>query len=83
LFTLSSNPLTSDSEIRYTLENQMPVNIAIYDLSGRKITQLVGEIQNAGYHSIKLNGLNRISNTMCIIRITAGSHSEVKKAIVK
>jgi flagellar hook assembly protein FlgD len=46
------NPITS---LRYDLPERAQVTLTIYDLFGRKVTQLVNTTQEAGYRSIQWN----------------------------
>jgi hypothetical protein len=46
------NPITS---LRYDLPDQAQVTLTIYDLFGRKVTQLINTTQSAGYKSVQWN----------------------------
>ena len=50
------NPFNPGTTIRYALAEAGPVDLAIYDVAGRRVTRLVDEAQAAGAHEIKWNG---------------------------
>ncbi|NQT27469.1 PKD domain-containing protein [candidate division KSB1 bacterium] len=50
------NPFNPTTSIWYSLKEDGPVRLMLYDLRGREILQLVNEIQEAGWHEIKLGG---------------------------
>jgi hypothetical protein len=58
-----------------------PVNLAIYDLSGREVTVLVNEKQKAGYHQVEFNAA-KLSSGMYFYRLKAGEFVQIKKALL-
>jgi flagellar hook assembly protein FlgD len=63
-FTLKQNypnPSNPTSKIDYDIPVNAFVSIEVYDVSGRKVSQLVNEKQNAGYYSVSFNGSNLAS----------------------
>ena len=49
------NPVQTVSQINYQLETAEEVALAIYDIKGQKVAQLVNEKQAAGLHQQKIN----------------------------
>jgi hypothetical protein len=50
------NPVNGHTSIRYSLAAAGPVGLAVFDLQGRRIANLVdGEIQSAGEHQVDLH----------------------------
>ena len=47
------NPFNPTTQIKYDLPEDMIVTIAIYDVMGRNIRNLMNISQDAGYHSIQ------------------------------
>ncbi len=72
------NPFNLSTTIKYELPNSEFVNISVYDLLGRKMTELVNEDQQAGYHSVIWNAAQMPSG-MYFYRIQAGPFTEIKK----
>jgi len=56
------NPFINSTEINYELPYNTDVNIAIYNLSGQKITTLVTEYKKAGCYTVKWDGKDNHNN---------------------
>ena len=53
------NPFNPNTTILYSVDRKGPVDISIYDVSGRLISKLLdGEVREAGNHKVRWNGLN-------------------------
>ena len=50
------NPFNPETNIEYTLENESPVDISIYNIKGQKIKTLVDGSVSSGYHNIVWHG---------------------------
>ncbi len=49
------NPFNPETEIRYSVSEDGPVTLKLYDVIGREVKTLVDEFQPAGWHAIRLN----------------------------
>jgi len=62
------------------------VNITIYDMMGRVVSNLVSTQQNAGYKSIQWNANNNqgqpVSAGLYLYTIQAGDYSQTKKMVL-
>lgn len=58
LLSNAPNPFNPTTELKVELTQGGPVQLAVYDLSGRQVTQLVSEMLPAGSHSFTWNGLS-------------------------
>ena len=72
------NPITS---IYYQLPVTSFIDLSIYNLLGQKITTLVSEEQNAGYHQVEWNA-GDLAGGIYIYRINAGTFQDVKKMVL-
>lgn len=53
------NPFRGETEISFTVPHGSgPVSLAIYDLAGRRVREMVSGPVPAGWHSVRWNGLN-------------------------
>ena len=75
------NPFNPTTTISFSIPQREKVEIVIYDLLGRKVTELIDETLSAGRHSIDFDGSNLSSGTY-IYKITAGQFSESKKMVL-
>ncbi|MHB1050370.1 MAG: T9SS type A sorting domain-containing protein [Bacteroidota bacterium] len=75
------NPFNPSTTIRYALPHSAKVNLAIYDLLGRKIETLVDEVQTAGWNEVTWNAA-QFSSGMYFCIIKAGNFVDIKKMIL-
>lgn len=54
------NPFNPSTVIEFGLPQRQNVQLVIYDIIGRKVTELVNKTMEAGYHKIEWNGKNGI-----------------------
>jgi len=88
-YTLHSpypNPFNPITKLQYDLPENALVNITIYDMMGRVVSNLVSSQQNAGYKSIQWNATNNlgepVSAGMYIYMIQAGEFRQTKKMVL-
>ncbi|MCC5906711.1 MAG: T9SS type A sorting domain-containing protein [Balneolaceae bacterium] len=80
-FSLSQNfpnPFNPTTTIRYELPVQSSVQLAVYDLTGRKISLLVNDVLERGRHSIHFDG-SQLASGVYIYRLSAGSQVFTRK----
>ena len=80
-FNLSQNypnPFNPITTIEFQIPQNSFVNISVYDLSGRKVMQLLNRSLNAGKYSINVNGSNLASGNY-IYRMLTPIYSSAKK----
>jgi hypothetical protein len=80
-FSLSQNfpnPFNPTTTIKYTVPQNGPVTIKLYDITGKEVTTLVNEVKNIGSYEIKLNAKN-LASGVYIYRMTAKDFVSVKK----
>jgi len=79
------NPFNPVTTILYQLPNDSKVTLKVYDILGSEVSELVNEVQTAGYKEVKF-GSNRYSSGVYIYRLTAengtGSYSSIKKMVL-
>ena len=79
------NPFNPSTTLRYSMSKGELVNIAVYDMSGRLVKDLLNGYQNAGYNSIQWNATNNqgqsVSAGMYICIIKIGSYNTSKKML--
>ncbi len=79
---ISPNPTTSEALVNFALKQNTSIQIAVYDVLGRKIKELPEEKLSADSYirSIKLNDL---SAGNYIVRIGFGNYSQAKVLVVR
>lgn len=73
------NPFNPETNIDYIIQEETLVNISLYDITGRKIKELLNEKKQPGYYTIKLKG-GELSSGIYFYRMATGSgYTAVKK----
>lgn len=75
------NPFNPSTKIKFNLPSSENVKLTIYDITGRKVKELVNQDLSAGVHTVDFNASNLASGTY-IYRIQAGSFVQSKKMIL-
>ncbi|MEQ9442925.1 MAG: FlgD immunoglobulin-like domain containing protein [Cyclobacteriaceae bacterium] len=58
------NPFTERTELHYTLTDNSPVQVKVFDMLGQEVQTLVQEDQPEGEHSVQWDGRNRQGQSM-------------------
>ena len=75
------NPFNPSTTINFTLPEESRVNLTIYDILGRQMTELVNGKLSAGYYSVLWNAANFASGVY-FYRLRAGNFVETKKLLL-
>jgi len=80
------NPFNPVTTLQYDLPEDALVNITIYDMMGRVVSNLVSSQQNAGYKSIQWNATNDtgegVSAGLYLYTIQAGEFRQTRKMVL-
>jgi hypothetical protein len=80
------NPFNPITTLRYDLPQDAMVNITLYDMMGRVVSNLVKSQQNAGYKSVQWNATNDkgapVSAGLYLYTIEAGKFRQTKKMVL-
>ena len=80
------NPFNPFTTLRYDLPEGALVNITIYDMMGRVVSNLVSSQQSAGYKSVQWNATNNegqpVSAGLYLYMIQAGEFRQTKKMVL-
>jgi len=80
------NPFNPVTTLRYNLPEQSTVNIIIYDMLGRMITQLVSAKQEPGYRSVQWDATDMygksVSAGIYLYQIQAGEFVQTRKMVL-
>jgi hypothetical protein len=86
LYNAYPNPFNPVTTLQFDLPEEALVNITIYDMMGRIVSNLVSSQQNAGYKSIQWNATNNIGQPVSagvyLYKIQAGEFRQTKKMIL-
>jgi len=86
LFNNYPNPFNPLTTIRYSLERRSQVEIAIYNVLGKKICTLVNSVKPAGEHEITWDGRDSrgkpVASGIYLYRVKAGEYVNSKKMLL-
>lgn len=83
LHDIYPNPFNPSARIEYEIAITSQVNLAIYDILGRKVMDLVNEYSTAGLHRLTFD-MSAYSSGIYFVRLDAGDfHSSKKILLVK
>jgi hypothetical protein len=77
------NPFNPTTTLRFSLPEPNKVNMNIYDIMGRKVSTLISQRLEAGYHSIDWNA-SHLASGVYIVELVAGQQRRTQKiALIK
>jgi len=81
-----SNGVNPETTIRYQLAAASDVELAIFDVTGRRVRTLVRGRRNAGQHSVTWDGRDDrgrvVASGVYLYRLQAGGHMQVRRMVV-
>ena len=75
------NPFNNSTTIKFTLQENLNVNLKLYDLLGNEVMILIEEELNKGNHEITLDAQNLVTGSY-IYRLDAGKYTESKRLYI-
>jgi hypothetical protein len=86
LYNAYPNPFNPKTTLHYDLPEDAMVNITIYDMMGKIVSNLVSSQQNAGYKSIQWDATNNagqpVSAGVYLYTIQSGEFTQTKKMVL-
>jgi squalene-hopene/tetraprenyl-beta-curcumene cyclase len=80
------NPFNAQTVITFTLDENGPVRLEIYDVLGRTVRRLVDDVQGTGRHQVVWNGLDHtgrpVASGLYLYRLTVGNAAATKKLLL-
>lgn len=80
------NPFSSATQISFVLGRSGPLQLSIYDASGRLVRSLLNTVLNAGHHVLPWSGVDdagqRLPSGVYFYRLAANGRTETKKAVL-
>lgn len=75
------NPFNPQTVIAYKLAHRSPVRLSIYDIQGRKVAELVNEVQSAGKYEVSWEAA-RFASGVYLYRLQADGVNRVRKMML-
>jgi len=80
LYPCFPNPFNPSTTISYFLSESGRVNVTVYDILGRKVTALLDESQDTGFHSVLFQPEN-LPSGVYFVRFTARNFTAINKIV--
>lgn len=75
------NPFNPSTTIKYSVANQGPVLVKVFDMLGREVKTLVNKVQPAGNYVIDFNA-NGLASGVYLLKINAGQFNKSMKMML-
>ena len=75
------NPFNPQTSINYSLKEEVPVLINVYNHTGQLVKTLVNGVQKAGYYSVTWNAAG-LASGLYFYKMQAGDYQMIKRAMV-
>jgi len=75
------NPFNSSVQLGFKLDEPGMVRLAVYDLTGREVAQLVNDNLTAGHHAVVWDAIDQPSG-IYLVRLNSGSDNKVAKMML-
>ncbi|TKJ39983.1 hypothetical protein CEE37_09615 [candidate division LCP-89 bacterium B3_LCP] len=75
------NPFNPTTVLRFQLQDASKVNLAIFDISGRKVVELINGWRDAGVHEVTFNG-SGLASGIYIYQLHAGGFTASGKMVL-
>ncbi len=86
LEVMQNEPLSKVAAIRYSLPYAAKVRIAMYDIQGRLVTELIDKEVKAGYYSLEWQGKDdagrKVSAGIYFVKMTTSAYNATRKLVV-
>lgn len=81
LFGNYPNPFNPTTKISFSIPVQNQVELAVYDVLGRKVAEVINEVLNAGEYDIEFDG-SSLASGLYIYKLTSGNFTVSKKMMI-
>jgi hypothetical protein len=75
------NPFNPSTQIRFGLPQSGQVNLTLFDVTGRKVTELMNDVKNAGWHELRFDA-SRLSSGIYFYQIRTAQGTLTKKMML-
>lgn len=85
LYPAFPNPFREETRIRFSLPQAGPVDLSVYDSTGRRVRRLVSRSMGIGYHTVEWDGIDEGGRPVRVgayfLRLSAGGRTQTQKSV--
>jgi hypothetical protein len=78
---VAPNPVRDRAAVSYQLHSSVPVNIALYDVAGKLVKNIVSGEQASGSHRVELD-LGSLAAGVYIVQLNYGTQTAITKLVI-
>lgn len=82
IFSVSPNPITSESTINYSLSALSDVTISLYDICGKLVDVLIDDMQYAGSYSLPLSRNANLKAGIYFVKMNTGKTQHTSRILI-
>jgi hypothetical protein len=75
------NPFNPSTTIKFTLHEDSPLKLSVFDIIGKEVVELLDENMSAGYHSVNFDG-SSFNSGIYFYRLETDKTTEIKKMML-
>jgi len=75
------NPFNPNTQIKFSISNEVQVNLSVFNILGEKVKELKNDIMKPGYYDVEFNA-SSLASGVYSYRIKAGDFVETKKMVL-
>jgi len=75
------NPFNPNTKIKFSIADEVQVNLSVFNILGERVTELKNEMMKAGYYEVEFNATD-LASGIYLYRIKAGEFVETKKMVL-
>ncbi len=80
---LTPNPISTQANISFTVDNNSDIQLFVYSINGEKIySKTISNIE-FGKNTVKINQLQKLKSGIYFLKLAQGDNKQIKKFIVK
>jgi len=81
------NPFNPRTTIQFSLQNDGPTSLEVFDVAGRRVTTLLRQRLGAGPHRVDWNGTdasgNHVASGIYLYRLESGEFSQTRRMLLQ
>jgi len=74
------NPFNPNTIIKFSISEEVRVNLSVYNILGERVKELKNEMMKPGYYEVEFNA-SALTSGVYVYKIQAGDFVQIKKMV--